>query len=134
LSPDLWDEFTDFSVTVYDSTGEQIPGANEAVNYAFGRLSFNLAEKAAGRPLTVELYPAFARLPGHPWTGSARIRFLGREKPLGDGRDLSVVAGGRAAVAVPVPSASAIDLPQGFDPLVETRVGATAARRTSVER
>jgi len=140
LSPDLWDEFTDFSVTVYDSTGEQIPGANEAVNYAFGRLSFNLAEKAAGRPLTVELYPAFARLPGHRWGGSARIRFLGKDKPLGDGGDLSVVAGGRAAVAVPVPGASAIDLPQGFGALVETRVtpgsagGATAARRSAVER
>jgi len=142
VSPDLWDEFTDFSVTVYDSTGEQIPGANEAVNYAFGRLSFNLPEKAPGgtRPLTVELYPAFARLPGHPWSGSARIRFLGKEKPLGDGSDLSVVAGGRAAVAVPVPGTSAIELPQGFGPLVETRVtpgaagGAPAARRSAVER
>ena len=140
LSPDLWDEFTDFSVTVYDSTGQQIPGANEAVNYAFGRLSFAVPEKLAGRPLTVELYPAFARLPGHPWSGSVRIRFLGKDKPLGDGSDLSVVAGGRAAVAVPVPGASAIDLPPGFAPLVETRVttgtagGATAARRSAVER
>jgi hypothetical protein len=140
LSPDLWDEFTDFSVTVYDSTGQQVPGANEAVNYAFGRLSFAVPEKLTGRPLTVELYPAFARLPGHPWSGSVRIRFLGKDKPLGDGSDLSVVAGGRAAVAVPVPGASAIDLPQGFGPLVETRVttgtagGATAARRSTVER
>jgi len=139
VSPDLWDEFTDFSVTVYDSTGQQIPGANEAVNYAFGRLSFAVPEKLTGRPLTVELYPAFARLPGHPWSGSVRIRFLGKDKPVGDGSDLSVVAGGRAAVAVPVPGASAIDLPQGFGPLVETRVtgaagGATAARRTAVER
>ena len=140
FSPDLWDEFTDFSVTVYDSTGEQISGANEAVNYAFGRLSFNVPEQAAGRPLTVELYPAFARLPGHPWSGSARIRFLGKDKALGDGTDLSVVAGGRAAVAVPVPSTSAIDVPPGFGALVETRVtastpgGATAARRTAVQR
>lgn len=134
LSPDLWDEFTDFSLTVYDSTGQQVPGGNEAVNYAFGRLGFAVPEKLAGQPLTVEFYPAFAKLPGHPWRGSARIRFLGKERVLGDGRDLSVVAGGRTAVAVPAPSASALELPAGFGALIETRVttasGATAVRRT----
>ena len=137
LTPDLWDELTDFSLTVYDSTGQQVPGGNEAVNYAFGRLSFTVPEKLAGRPLTVEFYPAFARLPGHPWRGTARIRFLGRDKPLGDGRDLSVVAGGRAAVALPVPPGSALDLPEEFGALIETRVtasGAPAVRRTAVER
>jgi len=140
VSPDLWDEFTDFSVTVYDSTGQQIPGANEAVNYAFGRLSFDVPEKLTGRPLTVEFYPAFAKLPGHPWRGSARIRFLGREKALGDkdGTELSVVSGGRAAVPLPVPPASALELPPGFAALIETRVtaanGAAATRRSAVER
>ena len=145
VPPDLWDELTDFSVTVYDSTGQQIPGANEAVNYAFGRLSFALPDKLAGRPLTVEFYPAFARLPGRAWRGSARIRFLGREKVLGDkdGTDLAVVSGGRAAVPLPVPPASALELPPGFGGLIETRVtaatggggsgGAAATRRTAVE-
>ena len=140
LSPDLWDEFTDFSVTVYDSTGQQVPSANEAVNYAFGRLSFDVPDKLTGRPLTVEFYPAFAKLPGHPWRGSARIRFLGREKALGDkdGTELSVVSGGRAAVPLPVPPASALELPPGFAALIETRVtaanGAAATRRSAVER
>src|SRR5258706_2622630 len=86
LTPDLWDELTDFSVTVYDSGGQQIPGGNEAVNYAFGRLSFNLPEKLAGRPLTVEFYPAFAKLPGHPWRRTARIRVLCSGKALADGK------------------------------------------------
>ncbi len=138
LTPDLWDELTDFSVTVYDSGGQQIPGGNEAVNYAFGRLSFNLPEKLAGRPLTVEFYPAFAKLPGHPWRGTARIRFLGRDKALADGKDVSVVAGGRAAVTVPGAAAASIELPEGFGALVETRVtpatGAAAVRRSAVER
>ena len=138
LPPELWDELTDFSVTVYDSTGQQVPGGNEAVNYAFGRLMFSVPEQLSGRVLTVEFYPAFARLPGHPWRGMARVRFLGKEKPLGDGTDISVVAGGRAAVAVPVPPASALELPQGFGALIETRVtagtGAAAARRSAVER
>ena len=138
LTPDLWDELTDFSVTVYDSSGQQVPGANEAVNYAFGRVSFDLPEKLAGQPLTVEFYPAFAKLPGHAWRGTARIRFLGREKALGSERELSVVAGGRAAVALPVPPASALELPEGFGALVETRVAGpsstAAVRRTAVER
>jgi subtilisin family serine protease len=134
LTPDLWDELTDFSITVYDSTGQQIPGGNEAVNYAFGRLSFGLPEKPAGQPLTVEFYPAFAKLPGHPWRGTARIRFLGKERPLGNGSDWSVVAGGRAAVALPVPPPSTLDLPEGFGALIETRVGPVAARRTAAAR
>jgi subtilisin family serine protease len=134
LTPELWDEFTDFSVTVYDSTGEQVPGGNEAVNYAFGRLSFGLPEKLAGQRLTVEFYPAFAKLPGHAWSGSARIRFLGKEKSLGNGSDLSVVAGGRAAVPLPLVPPSALALPDGFSPLIETRVGAVAARWTAGAR
>ncbi len=140
LPPELWDEVTDFSLTVYDSTGQQLRGANEAMNYAFGRLSFALTDTLVGRPLTVELYPAFAKLPGHPWRGAARIRFLGREKALGSGSELSVVAGGRATVALPegASAASALELPEGFGALVETRVtsasGAAAVRRTVVVR
>jgi len=134
LSPDLWDELTDFSVTVYDSTGQQVRGGNEAVNYAFGRLSFALPDSLAGRPLTVEFYPAFARLPGHAWRGTTRVRFLGPDEPVGEGGELSVVAGGRTIVRLP--TAPALELPQGYGALIETRVttlaGALAARRTSV--
>jgi subtilisin family serine protease len=142
LSPDLWDELTDFSITVYDSTGQQVPGANEAVNYAFGRLSFALPAALAGRPLTVELYPAFARLPGHSWQGAARIRFLGAERPIGDAIDVTVVAGGRAVLALPTAPA-ALPLSDGFGALLETRVmgtgggaeeAAPAIRRTALER
>jgi hypothetical protein len=132
LSPSLWDELTDFSVTVYDSTGQQVPGANEAVNYAFGRLSFALPDSLAGGALTVEFYPAFARLPGHAWKGTARIRFLGPDEPIGEGGALSIVAGGR--MIVPLPSTTPLPLPDGFGALIETRVttlsGAVAARRT----
>jgi hypothetical protein len=140
LPPDFWDELTDFTITVYDSTGQQLPDANEAVNYAFGRLSFELADSLAGRRLTVELYPAFARRTGHPWPGRARVRFLGPERAAGSGGELSVVAGGRAAVALPVPLPpnSGLEPPAGFAALIETRVippegGVTAARRTGVE-
>src|SRR5213075_1950116 len=96
VSPDLWDEMTDFSLTAYDSTGQQLRGGNQPMNYAFGRLGVTFPDSLKGRPVVVELYPAFARLPGHSWKGRARIRFLGLDEPVGEPGELSVVAGGRA--------------------------------------
>ncbi len=134
LPPGLWDELTDFSITVYDSTGQQIRGGNQPVNYPFGRLSVALSDSLHGAPLTVEFYPAFARLPGHTWRADARIRFLGPDEPVGDGGTLMVVAGGRSVLRLPNPPA--LELPDGFGTLIETRVttstGSLAARRTVV--
>src|SRR5467141_3889864 len=134
LPPDLWDELTDLSVTVYDSTGQQLRGGNQPVNYAFGRMSITLSDSAIGVPLTIEFYPAFARLPGHGWRATARARFLGPDDPVGEGGALSVVAGGRSMVRLPNPPS--LDLPEGFSTLIETRVttltGSVAARRTTV--
>ena len=74
VSPDLWDELTDLSVTVYDSTGQQVRGGNAPVNYAFGRMTLALSDSTTGVPLTVEFYPAFARLPAHAWKGNVQVR------------------------------------------------------------
>ena len=134
LPPDLWDELTDLSITVYDSTGQQVRGGNQPVNYAFGRMSMALSDSVIGVPLTIEFYPAFARLPGHSWRATARARFLGPNDPVGEGRALSVVAGGRTVLRLPNPPALA--MPDGFAALIETRVttltGSLAARRTPV--
>jgi subtilisin family serine protease len=134
LPPALWDELTDFSVTVYDSTGQQIPGGNQPVNYAFGRMGVQLSDSLTGIPLTIELYPAFARLPGHAWDGTARVRFLGPDEPAGEGGQVSVVAGGRTVVRLPSPPP--LQLPDGFTTLIETRVttltGLVAVRRTAM--
>ena len=134
LPPALWDELTDFSITVYDSTGQQVKGGNVAVNYAFGRLDFALPDSVLGRALTIELYPAFARLPGHGWKGTARVRFLGPDEPIGEGGELSVVAGGRTLLRQP--SGPGVPLPEGFATLIETRVttisGGFAARRQAL--
>src|SRR4029077_10231712 len=56
-----WDDFTDFGVTEFDSSGQQV--GQGALNYAFGRHAVDARATAAlkGRPLTVELFPAFAR-------------------------------------------------------------------------
>ena len=134
LPPELWDEMTDFSVTVYDSTGQQIPGGNQPVNYAFGRMGVQLSDSITGIPLTIELYPAFARLPGHAWRGTVRIRFLGPDEPAGEGGQLSVVAGGRTVVRLPTPPP--LQLPEDFSTLIETRVttltGTMSVRRVPI--
>jgi len=131
---ELWDELTDLSVTVYDSTGQQVRGGNEPVNYAFGRMGLALSDSLRGIPLTIEFYPAFARLPTHAWRGTARVRFVGPDEPVGDATSLSVVAGGRSVIRLPnVPS---LDMPEGYGALIETRVttstGSVSARRTVV--
>lgn len=131
---ELWDELTDLSVTVYDSSGQQVKGGNQPVNYAFGRMGLALSDSLTGRPLVIEFYPAFARLPGHAWHGTVLLRFLGPDEPAGDGGAISVVAGGRTVVKPPNPPS--LDLPDGFSALVETRVttstGGVAARRATV--
>jgi tripeptidyl-peptidase II len=132
LPPELWDELTDLSVTVYDSTGQQVRGGNEPVNYAFGRMRLALSDSLTAIPLTVEFYPAFARLPGHAWRGAAKVRFLGLDAPTGEERALALVAGGRTVIKLPNPPS--LDLPEGFATLLETRgttqTGSLAARRS----
>src|SRR5437870_4063774 len=128
-----WDEFTDFGVTEFDSTGQQV--GQGAMNYAVGRHSFEIPPARRDRPVTVELFPAFARDGGaHAWRARVRVRFLLRDaRPLGDGSDVSVVAGGRAVL--PLVRTPELTLPEGFAPLIELRVhppqgaGADAVRR-----
>src|SRR6185436_5065935 len=52
-----WTRFTDFAVTVYDTTGQIV--ANTAQNFAFGRLEFRVPPELRGRKVTVELFPAY---------------------------------------------------------------------------
>jgi subtilisin family serine protease len=131
---ELWDELTDLSVTVYDSTGQQVHGGNEPVNYAFGRMGLALSDSLRGIPLTIEFFPAFARLPTHAWRGTARVRFVGPDESVGDATSLSVVAGGRSVIRLP--NAPSLDMPEGYGTLIETRVttstGSVSARRTMV--
>src|SRR3989442_1069989 len=118
-----WREFPDFGVTEFDSTGQQV--SQGPLEYAFGRQAFAVPPALLGHPLTVELYPGFARDKGvHPWRATVRVRFLLREpRQLGDGREITVLPGGRA----PLPAQRPRDLalPEGFPPLVEVSVRAS---------
>src|SRR5207244_414358 len=119
---DQWDEFTDFGVTDFDSAGQQI--GQGAMNYAFARHSFDVPPALRKAPVTIELFPAFARDGGaQPWRATVRVRFLFRDpQPFAGARDVTVVAGGRAAVPLGHPPSLA--LPEGFTPLVEARAQA----------
>jgi len=136
-----WNDFTDFGVTDFDSTGQQL--GQGALNYAFGRHAVAVPPALRGHPFTVELFPGFARENGaHPWLASVRIRFLlAQPRPLGGGADVSVATGGRTGVRLPAtPSAGELALPEGFGPLVELRVrllagaGLDAVRRVVLHR
>jgi hypothetical protein len=135
MAREQWDDFTDFGVTDFDSTGQQV--GQGALNYASGRHAVDARALAAlrGRPLTVELFPAFARYNGaHPWRATLRVRFLlAQPRSVGGGTDVRVVAGGRAVV--PLPRPPELTLPEGFRPLIEVRIhpsdglGVDAVRR-----
>ena len=115
-----WNRFTDFGVTVFDSTGQQV---NQGpLNYAVGRQKFAVPEGLAGQALTVELFPASAQAgPVPPWRATVRVRFLLKEPRVAQvGKDVTVVAGGRTTLELPVPPV--FPSPAGFQPLMEVRV------------
>ncbi len=128
VAPDFWPELTDLAVTVYDSSGFQV--ANEAQNYAVGQQAVPLDSVRAGRPLVIELMPAWADPAAvRAWEAGVRVRFFGDSTVVvGDTADVRVVAGGRVVVPRAAPRLAFV--PEGLDPLVDIIVateGGTAA-------
>ena len=116
-----WNWFTDFGVTVYDSTGQQVHA--EPMNYAFERQRFTIEHSLVGQTLQVELLPGFAHVTSPPpaWVATVRIRFLAATpQPLAGDQDVTVVPGGRTALRQP-PVAST-GLTEGFIPFLEWRI------------
>jgi len=132
LAPDLWDELTDDAVTVFDSAGQQLN--NAPLNYAIGRQDFKLPQGLGGRPVTIELFPAFARVDAaHSWQAQVRVRFLAAQPAaIGGSQTLVVMAGGRSVTAVPQTQAFA--LPPGFAPMVETTARPASGGIAAVRR
>ena len=65
-----WGRFTDFGLTLFDSNGRQL--GKDPLEYAFGRLSVDVAKGQADRPVAVALFPGFAD-PADTATWSATI-------------------------------------------------------------
>jgi len=135
MAREQWERFTDFGVTVYDSTGQEV--ALGPLNYAVGRLAFDLPAELRGTPITIELFPALAVIANPaPWHATVRARFLlPAPRPLDGSKTVSVVAGARQAV--PIGDFNASPAPDGFRPLVEARftpaAGPAAVIRVPVE-
>jgi len=104
---------------VFDSSGQQV--AQGPLNYAVGRLTFDLPAELRGTPLTIELFPALAvTANAAPWRATVRARFLlPTPRPIDGAKAVSVVSGARQAVSIGDFNAPAA--PEGFRPLVEAR-------------
>jgi hypothetical protein len=116
-----WEQLTDFGVTVFDSTGQQVHTA--ALNYARGRQAFEVPGSITAHTIRIELFPAFARDTASPWQSSVRVRFfVAAPQALGPSRLLNVVAGGRAVLPPLGAALPPIALPEGFAPLLAWRL------------
>lgn len=69
-----WGRYTDFGLTLFDSTGRQL--AKAPLNYSFGRLEHELEAGNGPQRMTLSLFPGFA-LPEDvaPWAVSVTLRF-----------------------------------------------------------
>jgi hypothetical protein len=142
LPLDIWHRITDFGVTVFDSTGVRL--SDSPMNYAFQRHTLELDEKDAGAKLTIELFPAFARVePPDAWTAQVRVSYLAAEPvalpALGDSAAAEFQLAPSASVGLqfaPIPLD--FELPEGFAPMVEVSAqpatGPAAVRRGAAER
>jgi subtilisin family serine protease len=142
LPLETWHRITDFGVTVFDSTGVRL--SDSPMNYAFQRHTLELDETAAGAKLTIELFPAFARVePPDAWTAQVRVSYLAAEPvalpALGDSAAAEFQLAPSASVGLqfaPVPLD--FELPEGFAPMVEVSAqpatGPAAVRRGASER
>jgi len=122
LTPGVWDQLTDFAITVYDPGGAQIE--NGAMNYPFHRVSADLpADRAAGYTPVIELFPAFANpVPPTATPVTLRVRFEGEPRVIVAPAALQLRAG--AGTIVPLPGMVPFDMPAGWQPVLRILEGA----------
>jgi tripeptidyl-peptidase-2 len=97
LTPEEWNTVTDFGIVLYDASGAQL--GQGAMNYDFHRVRADLpAKRAAGFPVTVELFPAFAHpVPPAGFPAAVRVAFVGSPRPI-------ELAGAHSPAAVALPA------------------------------
>ena len=115
-----WSRFTDFGVTLFDSTGRQIE--KKPLNYAFGRLQAKLPDNHGDLPVELGLFPGFADPKGDEnWTLRASIRLYADSgvalEPVGQPDSTITVPVGKSATATFSLPSSPWPLGDGFFPL-----------------
>jgi tripeptidyl-peptidase-2 len=127
VAPEVWDQVTDFGISVYDSAGGQL-GVG-AMNYPYHRVSADLPDdRSAGYHAVVELDPGFA-VPVAPGRIEGRLRV----RLEGDARRLaSVPALRRGAGRVRVKAFTPLAAPASWQPLLVFRAGAGELDKTAM--
>jgi subtilisin family serine protease len=124
LPEGVWNQYTDFGVTVFDSAGAQV--GQGPLNYRIGRQEIEIKRRHRGQTFNVELYPAFARRePPESWTAELRLSLSAREPAdLGlVGADSTntvlIEAGKTTALQFTAVTSDDLEIPEGFAPLIE---------------
>ncbi len=135
MDREQWGRFTDFGVTVLDSTGRQL--AQDPMEYAFGRLSTVLPDGHGGTRAELTLFPGFADpADDRRWSATATIRLYADSAvaiaPVASDGEVSVAPGQTASVRFQLPPAP-WPMPAGFAPLgvILARVGEQVWTRES---
>ncbi|HUQ15420.1 MAG TPA: S8 family serine peptidase [Gemmatimonadales bacterium] len=119
MDREQWARFTDFGVTVLDSTGRQL--AQDPMEYAFSRLSTVLPDGHGGTRAELTLFPGFADpADDRPWSATATIRLYADSAvaiaPMASDGEVSIAPGQTASVRFRLPPAP-WPAPPGFAPL-----------------
>ncbi len=124
---ELWNRVTDFGVTFYDRGGRKL--SETPLNYSYGRHRLVLDSSLAGSEITVELFPGFALERGldyRTWQANVTaVLELGEPVALSprfwtsEPDSLVVPRGAAVAVGFNWPTLEGIEIPSGYDPVVE---------------
>lgn len=119
LTPEQWEQVTDFAVTVFDASGARV--AVEAMSFAYDRLESDLpARRADGYTATIELFPGFAGPPPATYPIRLRVRFEDEPRTVLATRTVVFPAG----ATLTVPAFGGFDAPAGWRDLLELRLSA----------
>jgi hypothetical protein len=115
-----WGRFTDFGLTLFDSAGRQL--GKDPLEYAFGRLSVDVAKGQADRPVAVTLFPGFADpADTAQWSATVAVRLyadtMAAVPPTGADSGEVVVSRGMKVTRKFAPVVSPWMLGAGFTPL-----------------
>jgi subtilisin family serine protease len=129
-----WNQYTDFGVTLFEPSGEQID--HGPLSFGFGRHEFELSGRHRGKTLQLELFPAFAHLePPATWDAEVTVYLI-----AGAPTALAAAGANTSAIVLAPGDVTGIQFippegratPAGFVPLIEVvanPAGGAPARR-----